>query len=214
MFTGLIEETGTVRKIDKTGGGSNILIDAALVVEGMKIGDSVSIDGACQTVISFGGGSFTVFASKITNSITTLGGFSAGRKVNLERPLTLSSRLGGHIVQGHVDGKGRAARIERDAEGAQIRISAGRDIMKYIVERGSIAVNGVSLTVVQAGMDSFLLYIIPETLRSTTLGRIAPGDEVNIEVDVLAKYVEKITGAGSGGADERLKDKLSEEGFI
>jgi riboflavin synthase len=215
MFTGLIEEIGAVRDIRVSGGGRNITIAASAVLADSRVGDSISIDGACQTITSMGGDFFTVFASGVTCEVTTLGGFRSGRWVNLERAMAVNSRIGGHLVQGHVDGRGRIMSVDRDPEGMKIGIGAPGGISRYLVERGSVALNGVSLTVVSAAGDAFKIYIIPETLRKTTFGGISVNDEVNIEVDILAKYVEKMLLSNRDGKrDDALMKKLIEGGFV
>ena len=213
MFTGIIEETGVVKSIERTGSGLNLTISCARVLEGTQIGDSITIDGACQTVTALNNDCFTVFASKITCELTTLGNFRISRIVNLERAVTLASRLGGHIVQGHIDGKGIVKSIIRDENGINIEIAATDEILRYIVEKGSAAVDGISLTVVSLRDNGFVIYIIPETVRKTSLNDRSVGDEVNIEVDILAKYVEKMI-TGNVDKDKSLKDKLIRGGFM
>jgi len=216
MFTGLIEEMGIIQKIEQTGAGKNITVTSNKVLQGIKIGDSITIEGACQTVTKIGDTCFTIFASKVTCKITTLGTLKIGKKVNLERSLLATSRLDGHIVQGHIDGKGKIKSILTDENGLTIEIEVVDDLLKYIVEKGSVAISGVSLTVVSLTDTSLLVYIIPETLKNTTLIEIKTGDEINIEVDILAKYVEKMltTNSKKGDSDKRLKEKLAESGFI
>lgn len=220
MFTGLIEETGTVLGLRNSGEGKILEVGADKVLNGTKTGDSISINGACQTVTSLTSKSFSVFVSRVTLDITTLGSFTPGRPVNLERALTLSSRLGGHIVQGHVDLKGRVKNVKADAKGVEIDISVSGNWMKYIVEKGSIAVDGISLTVVSADGNDFRLYLIPETIENTIIGTWKPGTEVNIETDILARYVEQMLVYGrntNDGKNERsdadLMSKLMENGF-
>lgn len=215
MFTGLIEEIGTVKSFTSRDDGIILTIAAREVLEGVTIGDSIAIDGACQTVTAFSDDTFSVFASKVTASVTTLGGFGIDQKVNLERALTIQSRLGGHIVQGHVDGTGLIRSLKKDAQGMEINITTSNQILRYIVEKGSVSVDGISLTVVSLSSDGFVLYIIPETISKTTLPEKKSGMAVNIEVDILAKYVEKMIGAGTdGSSDESLKRKLLEGGFM
>ena len=212
MFTGLIEEIGAVGSVTKSGSGFDISIHCRAVLDGIALGDSISIDGACQTVTSFSKDSFTVFASSVTASVTTLAEKKKGSRVNLERALSASGRLGGHIVQGHVDCKGRVEKVLRDSRGLTLSISASAESMRYIVAKGSVAVNGVSLTVVSENGRLFELYLIPETIQKTTIPDLATGDDVNIETDILAKYVEK--SLHSSGSDDRLKKKLAENGFL
>jgi riboflavin synthase len=221
MFTGLIEEIGRVANVVRAGGGASITIGCERVMEGVRTGDSICINGACQTVTAVERGSFTVFASRVTASVTTLGSFAQGRNVNLERAMTPSSRFGGHFVQGHVDGRGRIDRIEKDPMGIRVRVTAGPDIRKYIVDKGSAAVDGISLTVVSCDDAGFALYIIPETVSNTIAAEWKTGDEVNIETDIIAKYVERMLrsmtqggGQGENGDDRGLLHKLMEEGFV
>ncbi|MBP7738982.1 MAG: riboflavin synthase [Spirochaetes bacterium] len=217
MFTGLIEEIGTIAAVSRAGDGLRLTVRAERVLEGTRVGDSICINGACQTVTALDGSSFTVFVSSVTASVTTLGSFKANRKVNLERAMTPSSRFGGHFVQGHVDGRGAVRAVEKDSMGRGVIIDAGTDLTRYIVAKGSVAVDGVSLTVVAADEKGFSLYFIPETLENTVLSEWKTGAEVNIEVDILAKYVERMLR--SGKADDRSNDgalmkKLMEEGFV
>lgn len=220
MFTGLIEETGSVLGIKSSGEGKILEVSADKVLDGTKTGDSISINGACQTVTAINSKSFSVFVSRVTLDVTTLGSFTPGRSVNLERALTLSSRLGGHIVQGHVDLRGKVKNINADTKGVEIDITVAGDYMKYIVEKGSITVDGISLTVVSAAGNDFKLYLIPETIENTIIKTWKPGSEVNIETDILARYVEQMLkyGKNSPGGDEQndinLMNKLLENGYV
>ncbi len=221
MFTGLIEEIGRVMSTGRAGDGLLLTIAADEVLEGTRVGDSICINGACQTVTAIDGRSFTVFVSSVTASVTTLGAFAPGRRVNLERAMTPSSRFGGHFVQGHVDGRGRIGKIEKDSMGMRVNITVAPELGRYIVEKGSIAVDGVSLTVVSLIEGGCTLYFIPETLLNTAVSEWKPGDEVNVEVDVIAKYVERslqsIKTGGSRGepsGDGSLMKKLMEGGFV
>ena len=217
MFTGLIEEIGIIKRSEESSGGVFLTISSKNVNDNIKIGDSISIDGACQTVTGFTNDSFMVFASKITCEVTTLGDFKIGRKVNLERAMSVGDRFGGHIVQGHVDGKGKIISITKDQNGIAIEIVVPKDMLKYIVAKGSIAVDGISLTVVSLTEKGFSLYIIPETIINTTLNNKAQGSEVNIETDILAKYVESMLGIKKedvNNKDENLKRTLLEEGYF
>lgn len=217
MFTGLIEEIGIVKRSEDSGGGIYLTISSKNINENLKIGDSVSIDGACQTVTGLANDSFTVFASKITCEVTTLREFNIGRKVNLERAIAAGDRFGGHIVQGHVDGKGKIASLTKEKNGIAIEIAVPKDMIKYIVAKGSIAVDGISLTVVSLTEKGFSLYIIPETIKNTTLNNKAQGADVNIETDILAKYVESMLGIqkeDKNNKDEKLKRTLLEEGYF
>lgn len=221
MFTGLIEEVGKVVSVVRAGGGITITVGCERVLEGARTGDSICVNGACQTVTATDRGSFTVFASSVTAAVTTLGSFAPGRRVNLERAMTPASRFGGHFVQGHVDGRGRIDRIEMDPAGMRVRVTAGPEILRYIVEKGSVAVDGISLTVVSCDDAGFVLYLIPETVGNTIVSGWKTGDEVNIEPDIIAKYVERLLGPGKaggehgGGGDESgLLRKLAEGGFV
>ena len=217
MFTGLIEEIGRVVDVTRAGDGLFLKISAKRVLEGTGTGDSICVNGACQTVTAADSRSFTVFVSGVTASVTTLGSLARDRRVNLERAMTPASRFGGHFVQGHVDGRGRVEKIERDSMGMGVSISTGPDLMKYIVDKGSIAVDGVSLTVVSADETGFTIYCIPETTGNSIASDWKTGDDVNIEVDIVAKYVERMlrfmkSGGGDDG-DRTLMAKLMEEGF-
>jgi riboflavin synthase len=217
MFTGLIEETGIIKKIKVSGAGRIFSVSADSVINGLKTGDSVSINGACQTVTLVNGKIFEIFASKITCEISTLGILKESSRVNLERAMSASSRFGGHIVQGHVDGRGRVGKISNDENGIKIQIIASQDIMRYIVPRCSVAVDGISLTVVSVDKDGFHLYVIPESLKRTTAIEWTTGSEVNIETDILAKYVEKMLENKNNKSinnDNNLMQKLYEEGFV
>lgn len=211
MFTGIIEEMGTIASVRTSGTGREITISASLVVTDMHVGDSVAVNGVCQTVTSFTADSFTFFTSTVTASITTLGTLGKGDPVNLERALALGRRLGGHIVQGHVDGTGRIAGIHGDASGITVTVATSAEILDAVIDRGSICVDGISLTVTEAGRDAFTLYIIPETVRATTASMWRSGSTVNIETDILGKYVRKFTVGGRG---DRLMNALAENGFL
>lgn len=221
MFTGLIEETGSVLAIRNSGEGKILEVKADKVLEGTERGDSISINGACQTVIDRSVKSFSVFVSRVTLDITTLGAFRPGQIVNLERALTLSSRLGGHIVQGHVDFRGVIKNIRKDVKGVEVDISVPDQYMKYIVGKGSIAVDGISLTVVSTTASGFRLYLIPETIENTNINSWKPGIDINIETDILARYVEQILKFGrnnpdtsNNSSDTDLLKKLLENGFV
>lgn len=216
MFTGLIEEVGTVESLSEKSDGRILTLRAQRVTGDAKKGDSIAINGACQTVTDLGDGVFSVFVSKVTLSVTTLGSLQKGSPVNMERAMTPASRFGGHIVQGHVDGVGQVRRITRDSSGVAIEVAAGKDLMKYIVSKGSITVDGISLTVVEAFDDGFSLYLIPETIGNTIINEWKEGSDVNLEVDILAKYVEKMLRAPGNkeSGDAELMKKLSEEGFL
>jgi riboflavin synthase len=191
MFTGLVQGMGRVGAIDRSDVGARLRIETPLVSE-LRAGDSIAINGVCLTAVSLDNGSFAAEAMNETLSRTSLGGLDTGAEVNLELPLRAGDRLGGHVVQGHVDGVGTVVSVTPDGFARRIEIEAPDQVLRYVIEKGSIAVDGVSLTVAALGIGSFTVSLIPETLQRTNLGQAAPGDRVNLEVDVLAKYVEKL----------------------
>ena len=188
MFTGIIEEVGTVAKL----GDFKLTINAGKVLEDQKMGDSIAVNGTCLTVVDHDRSAFSVDLSPETLSRTSLGSLAQGHKVNLERPLAVSDRLGGHIVQGHVDATGRITSSRTEGNSQILRIRYPNRLRVYIVEKGYIAVDGISLTVVQKGTSSFTLSVIPYTLENTNLQDKGPGDRVNLEADIVAKYVESM----------------------
>jgi riboflavin synthase len=190
VFTGLVRDLGRVADIERSGDGARLRIDSRLAGE-LHEGDSVAVNGVCLTASAVDGSWFAAEAMNETLGRTSLGALTPGARVNLELPLRVGERLGGHMVQGHVDGLGRIAEIADDGFSRRLRVEADGEVLRYIVEKGSIAVDGVSLTVVGVEPRSFTVSLIPETLERTNLGAAANGDEVNLEVDVLAKYVEK-----------------------
>jgi riboflavin synthase len=187
MFTGIVEELGTVEHV-----GSRLRIGATVVVEDAKVGDSTAVNGCCLTIVDMGEGWWEADVSDETFARTALGDARPGDVVNLERPARLADRLGGHLVQGHVDA---VAEVVEPAPDLRIRMPC--PLLRYVVEKGSIAVDGVSLTVASVLDDGFTVAVIPHTAAVTTLGRRRPGDRVNIEVDVVAKYVERLVGGGT-----------------
>jgi riboflavin synthase len=195
VFTGIVEELGHVVAIDDLGDASRFRLRGPVVTEGAKHGDSIAVNGVCLTVVDFGGGEFTADVMAETLDRSSLGALAVGSKVNLERPMALGGRLGGHLVQGHVDGKGTIVERKLSDNWEIVKISLPADLSRYVVEKGSITVDGISLTVVDAGPDYFTVSLIPTTLALTTLGTKQAGDPVNLEVDVLAKYVERLLGA-------------------
>jgi riboflavin synthase len=192
MFTGLVAAAGTVAGAEPAGEGSRLTIAAGDLAHELAEGDSVAVNGVCLTATAIAGERFSadVVAETLRNS--SLGPLCAGDAVNLELPLRASDRLGGHVVQGHVDGVGTVTRSDPEGLGRRLRIEAAPELLRYVVEKGSIAVDGISLTVAEVDGAGFAVALIPETLRRTTLGRMEPGGMVNLEVDVLAKYVEKL----------------------
>ena len=203
MFTGIIEEQGTVRRIEHREGGARIEFDANVVLDDVEPGASIAVNGCCVTVVEHGEGWWAADAVVETLTRTALGELQVGDPVNLERPLRLADRLGGHLVQGHVDAVGRVHAREPLPDGStMVRCSAPAAVLRYVVEKGSITVDGVSLTVTGVDDDGFSVAVIPHTLAVTTLGTKGPGDAVNLEVDVLAKYVERLVdGATTRKAD-------------
>ena len=190
MFTGLIGELGRVSGVERSPDGARLRIEAGFASE-LRDGDSVAVNGVCLTATRVEDGSFSAEAMNETLSRTSLGALAAGDRVNLELPLRAGDRLGGHVVQGHVDGVGVVAERADDGFAIRVRIEAPDDVLRYVVEKGSIAVDGVSLTVADLDDRSFTVSLIPQTVERTNLGRSEPGAPVNLEVDVLAKYVEK-----------------------
>lgn len=191
MFTGLVEERGEVRKARRSGEVFVIEVEAKLARD-LGVGDSVAVNGVCLTATKVGRRSFRTEAMEVTMNTTALRGLKRGSLVNLELPLRLSDRLGGHMVQGHVDGTARALRVEDDGDARRIWFEVSEDLLRYVVAKGSICIDGVSLTVVETGVTTFQVALIPHTLEVTTFGSLDVGDTVNIEVDVLAKYVERL----------------------
>jgi riboflavin synthase len=191
MFTGLVQDLGTIAAAERDGDGTRMVIATALAGE-VRAGDSVAVDGVCLTATNVEDGAFAVDVMNETLVRSSLGEAAAGSRVNLELSLRASDRLGGHIVQGHVDGLGAVVDVQEDGFARLVSIGAPSELLRYVVEKGSIAVNGVSLTVVAVGEDRFSVSLIPETVERTTLGAAAPGTPVNLEVDVVAKYVEKL----------------------
>ena len=188
MFTGIVEEVGVVAKISDNG----MTVLATKVTEDLKLGDSIAVNGTCLTAVSFDRTEFSVDLSPETVRRTSLGRLSVGGPVNLERALLASDRMGGHIVQGHVDGTGRVMSTKRDRDSTIFRIRVPKRLNRYIVEKGFVAVDGISLTVVKRGASSFTLAVIPYTLANTNLAALSVGDRVNLEADILAKYVESL----------------------
>ncbi len=189
MFTGIIQQVGRVERCHRRGDGARLTIATTRPLARLALGESIAIDGACLTVIRRDGRRFTVEVSPETLARTTLGGFEPGRRVNLERALRLGDRLGGHIVQGHVDGVGRLEAITPTGDWLAYRFTAPRSVAPYLVEKGSVAVDGVSLTVFACRAGSFTVALIPHTLKETTLGARRPGDRVNLEADVVLKQI-------------------------
>lgn len=204
MFTGIVEELGSVSGVENLGDSVRLTIAAARVLEDVNLGDSISVNGVCLTVATSEDGHFTADCMQETLDRSSLGSLTVGSPVNLERAMAANGRLGGHIMQGHVDGTTTLLSRESSENWDVLRFALPADLARYVVEKGSIALNGTSLTVSSLGEDWFEVSLIPTTLRETTHGQLQVGDVVNIEVDVIAKYVERMmTGPGaSAGAGE------------
>lgn len=200
MFTGIIEELGEVLAWDRSGDAARITIKAPLAVSDAKHGDSISVGGVCLTVVDQGPDWFTADVMGITISTSTLGGVAAGDRVNLERAAALGDRIGGHIVQGHIDGTSEVLSVTPGGAWRVLRFSLDREHAPLVARKGSIAVDGVSLTVSAVGADWFEVSLIPETLSATTLGALTPGDRVNIETDILARLVLRMQDVNSTAA--------------
>ncbi|RMF69959.1 MAG: riboflavin synthase [Calditrichaeota bacterium] len=209
MFTGLVEEVGRVTQASRRGGALRLTIAAEHVVQDLEVDDSIAVNGVCLTAVEVKGSSFLVEAVEETLRKTTLASLRTGSRVNLERSLTLADRLGGHFVQGHVDGVGRVTSLQKQKGGVLLNVRLPSYLMKYVISEGSIAIDGVSLTVARLAGDEITISLIPHTLELTTLGEVHPGQAVNIEVDVIGKYVESIlTKSDAGKLTEAWMQRL------
>ncbi|MGC2425239.1 MAG: riboflavin synthase [Nitrospirota bacterium] len=220
MFTGIIEELGTVKAINKGRESATLEIGAEKVVEGLNLGDSVAVNGVCLTVIDFDNeqsrrksNGFTAEVMAETLRKSNLGRLKSGDRVNLERAMRLGDRLGGHLVAGHVDATGTIKSTVREDIATVFTVEAPEDILRYVIEKGSVAIDGISLTVVDYDKKSFRVSIIPHTASQTTLGFKKSGDTVNLEADMLAKFVERLL-AGRAGKEGIDKDFLGRHGFM
>lgn len=217
MFTGIIEELGIVRSIEKRGEGVRIRIDAPLVTDGTAEGDSIAVNGVCLTAIELDQRSFAADGSRETLDRSTLGMLRAGSRVNLERAVTPTTRLGGHIVQGHVDARGIFQGAAEAGGSWTVRIGFPREMARYLVYKGSVTVEGISLTVAALNDDNFEIAVIPKTWQETNLSTLRPGDPVNLEADVIAKYVERIMTVGASNGDGKspgiTMETLTELGY-
>ncbi|GAB6061306.1 riboflavin synthase [Deferrisoma palaeochoriense] len=213
MFTGIVQDVGTVREISAVPGGKRLRIATRLDTADFELGESVAVDGVCLTVTEIAPGLFSADASPETLGRSTLSDLRPGRRVNLERALRLSDRLGGHLVLGHVDATGRVLGIRTEGAFRVVRFEAPPPVARYLVEKGSVAVDGVSLTVYEVSAGQFSVAVIPHTWDATALAQRSPGDRVNLEADVLAKYVEKLLGGrpAEGGVTWEL---LARSGFL
>ncbi len=192
MFTGIVRERGRVAALERSGAGARLRVEAPHTAAEVAVGDSVAIGGVCLTVVEAGDGLLAFDAVPETLHRSALGGLAAGDQVNVEPALRAGEPLGGHVVQGHVDGVGRVRSVDPEGDGRRIWVDAPPEMLRYCVEKGSVAVDGASLTVAALDDAGFAVALIPHTLAATTLGALASGDEVNLEADVLAKYVERL----------------------
>ncbi|MFC2070104.1 riboflavin synthase [Chloroflexota bacterium] len=206
MFTGIVKEVGRVASI-KPG---NLTINAKDVLKDLKLGDSIAVNGVCLTVTTFDGNSFSVDVMQETLKRSNLGNLSTGDRINLELPLTLGSFVGGHLVQGHVDDIGKLISVKQDGAATLLKFETSPDIMRYIVEKGFIAIDGISLTVINRTSNSFEVSIVTHTYKNTNLDDRKVGDRINLEIDIIAKYVEQLTNTQGTGV---TADFLREHGF-
>jgi riboflavin synthase len=197
MFTGLIEDLGAVESIERTGDGAKVRIASRLAGE-LALGDSIAVNGCCLTATAVDDGNFETEAMNQTLEVTALGAVEEGSRVNLELAMKAGDRFGGHIVQGHVDGVGTVASVEDDGFARRVRVELPQRLLRYVVDKGSITLSGVSLTVAELGDSWAEVSLIPETLERTNLGEAAPGDQINVECDVVAKYVERLVAPFAG----------------
>ncbi|MFZ3556100.1 riboflavin synthase [Streptomyces sp. BH055] len=198
MFTGIVEELGEITAVENLDDACRFRVRGPVVTEGAKHGDSIAVNGVCLTVVEHENDEFTADVMAETLKRSSLGALATGSRVNLERPMVADGRFGGHVVQGHVDGTGTIVERTPSEHWEIVKISLPAELSKYVVEKGSITVDGVSLTVVEAAEDYFTISLIPTTLDLTTLGVKQAGDPVNLEVDIIAKYVERMLGAQGG----------------
>lgn len=212
MFTGIIEEVGHVKSLHRGAKSFTLEVEAEKVLEGTLVGDSIATNGVCLTVTSLTGHGFSADVMPETVSRTALGELVSGSPVNLERALSLQTRLGGHIVSGHIDGTGRIADRRQDDTALWLTIECDSKLLRYIIEKGSVTLQGVSLTVARVDARSFAVSLIPHTQAATTLHQAKVGDLVNIENDIIAKYVEKLLGKGPDNGSDLL-DKMAKYGF-
>ncbi len=214
MFTGIIEELGQIVSLEKQTNGARIKISARTVTENTNAGDSIAVNGVCLTALDIEKYSFAADVSEETLQKSTFSRLKTGAKVNLERAVTPLTRLGGHIVQGHVDGRGKFVSAVQSGDFWTVRIEFPKEIGQYLVYKGSISVEGISLTIADLQTDYFEIAIIPKTWELTNLSVLKPGDEVNLEADIIAKYVERILLYGRPQTENITMEKLSKLGFV
>jgi riboflavin synthase len=220
MFTGLVEEVGVVRRLERLGGGARLVIAAKRVLEGMRVGDSVSISGACLTAVDIKREEFAVECMEETLSRTTLGSVDKGDEVNLERALTWGERIGGHLVMGHVDAVAMVSNVVTKGIALEVELSLPEPVRPFVAAKGSVAVDGVSLTVIDQNGDSFKVGLIPHTVANTTLRQLKSGVKVNLEADIIARYVHRAVhdsglaeGLSSTQAASLTEEMLRDKGF-
>ncbi|MDO8588135.1 MAG: riboflavin synthase [Armatimonadota bacterium] len=214
LFTGLIEQIGTVKDLRQGAGAARLTVDLGDIASELVVGESVSVNGVCLTVVAISGTEAAFDVVRETLSRSALARLAVGERVNIERALRADGRLGGHFVQGHVDGVGRISRIHRSGGATEVEISAPREVLELIVPKGSIAVDGISLTVARRRGEGFTVAIIPHTLENTTLGSAKPGDSVNLETDILGKYAQALLRGRPRTQKELTEDLLRESGFM
>lgn len=201
MFTGIVTSLGVVKKARRSAGRLELEIEAPHIARELEVGDSVAVNGVCQTAVKSSRRRFVTEVMDETLAVTTLGSLERGSAVNLELAVRLTDRMGGHLVQGHVDGRARVVRVEESMGATRVWLSPGEDALLFIVPKGSVTIDGVSLTVVEVGRTSFQVALIPHTLEATTLKDLTVGSQVNLEVDIIAKYVQKLVSAFDGRPD-------------
>ena len=213
MFTGIIEEIGSVKRVSVGGKSGSIEIAAKKVLDGTKVGDSIAVNGVCLTVTSLGSSSFTADVMAETLRRSSLGSLLLGNGVNLERAMAADGRFGGHLVSGHIDGTGTISKMQKEENAVWVHIQANSEILNLIVEKGSIAIDGISLTVAGVSDSEFSVSVIPHTAKETTLLSKKAGDTVNLENDIIGKYVQKLLGGRSLGASE-ASDSVKDDKFL
>lgn len=213
MFTGIVEELGKINKLEKRAGGARIVVAAEIVTDGTNEGDSIAVNGVCLTAVDVGENSFAANVSQETLNRSTLGDLKTNSAVNLERAATLQTRLGGHIVQGHVDAAGKFLGAENSGDFWTVRVRFPKEIGQYLVYKGSVSVEGISLTIANLGEDFFEIAVIPKTWELTNLSSLKNGDAVNLEADVIAKYVERIMLYGKKTSENITMKNLAALGF-
>ena len=213
MFTGIIEEIGTVKEVRHGHRSAVVTISAEKVLPGTSIGDSIAVNGVCLTVIAMGDDSFSADATPETISRSSLGQMHRGSRVNLERAMAADGRFGGHIVMGHIDGTGKVSRVIKDDNSVLLSIEAAPELMRYIIEKGSIAIDGISLTVAEVWESGFTVSVIPHTASATTIGWMVAGTTVNLETDIIGKYAERFLMPEKRSRKGITAEMLSEYGF-